>query len=453
MSSSVGLNILRPSLIAAAIHTIRNTKVSLYVHGAPGISKSAVARQVADSLGIAFIDVRLSQMAPEDVRGIPMLGERDGMTGVIWQPPLSFPRDLDYVKTEEVRGIKTIRFFNPLGDNRIHYCTSYDVAVQPVDPTHVVLITERQVDRFTVMLRDMSGQPVCGEVQWRVSGAAKAILGLEEFNSAPPSVMAAAYQLILDRRLGDYLVPDGVTLLAMGNRDGDKGTTYKLPKPVANRFDHLEMKVEFEDWNEWAIANMIHSDVVGYLTKWPSKLFDVDFAKHLDHAFATPRSWEFVSKVISQPNVPKDVLRALICGAIGDAIGNEFLLHRQFTHDMPDIRDIFSGHASVFRAKNPQYTTQIAYSLCVQICYDLKTRFDAVSAAHRSAQERDKSPEQITLWTEADRALGYIIDNFAPEISFAMHHIALRTYKLRFNSTKMPRFLAFASQYRDLVMA
>ena len=452
MSSSIGLNKLRPSLIAAATHTIRNTQVSLYVHGAPGISKSAVARQVADSLGIAFIDVRLSQMAPEDVRGIPMLGERDGMTGVIWHPPLSFPRDLDYVKTEEVSGTQTIRFFNPLGDNRIRYCTFCDITAEPVAPGHTVTIVDRQLDRFTVSLTDMSGVPVTGMVQWRVTGRAEAILGLEEFNSAPPSVMAAAYQLILDRRLGDYLVPDGVTLLAMGNRDHDKGTTYKLPKPVANRFVHLEMKVDFEDWSEWAIRNTIHSDVVGYLTKWPSKLFDEEFAKHPEHPFATPRSWEFVSKIVSQPNVPKDALRALICGAIGDAQGNEFLLHRQFTHDMPDIRDIFSGNVKTFRAKNPQYTTQIAYSLCVQICYDLKVRFDTVHAAYRSPQERDKSTEQITLWTEADRALGYIIDNFAPEISFAMHHIALRTYKLRFNSTKMPRFLAFASQYRDLVM-
>src|SRR5882672_7305111 len=148
----VAFNRLRPSLVASAIETMRHTDISLYVHGAPGISKSAVARQVADKLGIAFIDLRLSQMAPEDVRGVPVMGEIDGMKGVIWSPPLFFPRDLDYQKTEIVSGIQTIRFFNPIGSNGVHYCTKPEVrlVVAANDP---VQITDRQIDRFTVAVQ------------------------------------------------------------------------------------------------------------------------------------------------------------------------------------------------------------------------------------------------------------------------------------------------------------
>src|SRR5262245_34450535 len=111
--SDIALNKLRPSLIAAAIETMRDTGLSLYIHGAPGISKSAVLSQGATKLGESFIDLRPSQLAPEDLRGVPMLGDVHGVQGVLWTPPLVFPRDLDYQQTERVDGGKTIHFFNP----------------------------------------------------------------------------------------------------------------------------------------------------------------------------------------------------------------------------------------------------------------------------------------------------------------------------------------------------
>jgi hypothetical protein len=350
-----------------------------------------------------------------------------------------------------VQGTQVIRFFNPLGNNNVHYCTRPQITVQAVDRTHLATIVDSADDRFTVSLLDMTGQPVSGMVQWQVQGPAEAILALEEFNSAPPSVMAAAYQLILDRRLGDYVVPAGVTLLAMGNRDKDRGVTYRLPKPLANRFIHLEMEPNVEDWCEWAISQRLHPDVVSYLMKFPNNLLDRDFAKKPPNSFASPRTWEFVAKIISQPNIASDVVRALVCGAIGDAIGNEFLLHRQFVADMPDIRGIFSGEITQFHATNPQYTTQIAYSLCLQLCYDLKARSDSINGKFRSNVQRDMSTEQMLLWTEADRAIGYIIDNFQPEIAMMMCKLAY-TCKVKLSGLKMKRFRAFVERHRDLVM-
>ena len=85
-------------------------------------------------------------------------------------------------------------------------------------------------------------------------------------NSAAPSVQAAAYQLILNRKVGTYTLPDNVLIVAAGNREADKGVVYRMPAPLANRFIHLEMKPEFDDWLEWAVNHNIHKDVVGYLT-------------------------------------------------------------------------------------------------------------------------------------------------------------------------------------------
>ena len=80
------------------------------------------------------------------------------------------------------------------------------------------------------------------------------ILLLDELNSAPAMVQAAFYQLILDRRLGEYTLPDGWVIIAAGNRDGDRAHTTRMPTPLRNRFVHLEFEVDAQEWSEWAIS-------------------------------------------------------------------------------------------------------------------------------------------------------------------------------------------------------
>jgi hypothetical protein len=237
-------------------------------------------------------------------------------------------------------------------------------------------------------------------------------------------------------------------LLAMGNRDSDKGVTFKLPKPVANRFVHLEMIVDFDDWVVWATQNKIHSDVVGYLAKWQSKLLDFQ-PESPAHSFATPRTWEFVSKLISRP-ATTETLRALVCGAIGTAIGTEFLLHREFMADMPDAKSILDGTTIAFRPENPQYATQIAYSTAVQVLYLLKEQNDAIKRKYASKPTDDRSAERKKWYQQADRAVGYMADHFAPEVNVVAMRMAMLTYGLRFSSEQMPRYVEFTKQYRDL---
>ena len=123
------------------------------------------------------------------------------------------------------------------------------------------------------------------------------VLFLDEMNSAAPSVQAAAYQLILNRKVGQYKLPDNVMIVAAGNREADKGVTYRMPAPLANRFVHLELAVDFDDWFEWAVENNIESDVIGYLQFAKQDLYTFD-PKSPSRSFATPRSWSFVSELL-----------------------------------------------------------------------------------------------------------------------------------------------------------
>jgi hypothetical protein len=167
------------------------------------------------------------------------------------------------------------------------------------------------------------------------------VLFLDEMNSAAPAVQAAAYQLILNRRVGQYKLPDNVMIVAAGNRDADKGVTYRMPAPLANRFIHLELAVSFDDWFDWAVNNNVHKDVVGYLQFSKKDLYDFD-PKSPSRSFATPRSWTFVSELL-EDGLDTETTTDLVSGAIGEGLAVKFMAHRKVASSMPNPSDILEG--------------------------------------------------------------------------------------------------------------
>jgi MoxR-like ATPase len=160
------------------------------------------------------------------------------------------------------------------------------------------------------------------------------LLFLDEMNAGLPSTQAAAYQLVLDRRLGSYKVPDNCAIIAAGNRDGDRGVTYTMPAPLANRFIHLEYEVNFDDWRKWALGAGIRTEVLSYLAFRPGSLMDFDPNKK---AFPTPRSWEFVSDTLTiDGSVSPEVERALIAGSVGDGVAAEFAGFLKIHRNLPN---------------------------------------------------------------------------------------------------------------------
>ena len=237
------------------------------IWGPPGIGKSELVEGITKELNGYMIDLRLGQMEPTDIRGIPFYNKEIGKMD--WAPPVELP-------DEEL-------------------ASQYPIVV----------------------------------------------LFLDELNSAAASVQAAAYQLILNRRIGKYVLPKNVVMVAAGNRESDKGVTYRMPTPLANRFIHQEMKVDFPSWQEWAVNNNIHKDGVGYLSFAKQDLYDFD-AKSASRAFATPRSWTFVSQLLDEEE-DKDTVTNLIAGTVGEGLAVKFMAHRKVASKMPNPTDILSG--------------------------------------------------------------------------------------------------------------
>src|SRR6266852_4292136 len=121
------------------------------------------------------------------------------------------------------------------------------------------------------------------------------ILFLDELNSATAMVQASCYQLVLDRKLGEYTLPDGWAIVAAGNRESDRGVTTRMPTPLRNRFTHLQFEVDMQEWCEWGIRASIRPEVIAFVRFRPDLLsvFDRDA-----NAFPSPRSWAFVSKIL-----------------------------------------------------------------------------------------------------------------------------------------------------------
>lgn len=437
---------LKPSEIAASIMTIAKTMVSMFVWGPPGISKSATAKQVANRMGRAFIDVRLSQIDPTDLRGIPY-PTADG-EGVRWSAPIVLPRNLDVEKVIEIEAVSTkVHFTNLRGANKIYYVTDPKISAKALNKDHTVKITEEGPDSFYVTLFDKSGAEVAGKLQYTVTGDAKAILGLEEFNSAPPSVQAAAYQLVLDRALGEYEVPDGVVIIGMGNRDQDKGVTFKMPTPIMNRFVHLEMRPDFDDWQKWALDSMVNPEVVGYLSAFKNELFDFEPGSAA-RGFPTPRSWTFVSDILNaEDDMPEMVAMGLFTGAVGDASGLKFLEFRKIAQDLPHAEHILNGSLKKMPKK---VDVSLAYALTTTLCYELKERHAKVlrlGAAWQSSADRKR-------WLqEADNVLEFMMTNFPAEICIMGAKAAISIHRLPFDTMKMKHFDTFAGEYKDLIMA
>ena len=168
------------------------------------------------------------------------------------------------------------------------------------------------------------------------------ILFLDEISAAPQSVQAAAYQITLDRVVGEHKLPDNCIVIAAGNRVTDKSVSFKMPKALANRLLHVEIEGSFESWRKWAVRNGINSKVLGYLSFRNDRLFGFD-ATNDDLAFPTPRSWEMVSSILNNVKDNVAAMHPMIAGLIGAGPALEFRTWCKVYKDLPTMDAIFAG--------------------------------------------------------------------------------------------------------------
>lgn len=257
---------MRPSQISQALELLIAAKQPVMLHGSPGVGKSQIVKQVADKLEYEMIDLRLSQLDPVDLRGVPSVSR--GKTA--WNVPSFLP----------------------------------------------------------------------------TSG--KGVLFLDEINSAAQATQAAAYQLVLDRKLGDYELPEGWAMVAAGNRMNDRAIVNQMSTALKNRFTHLNFEVNNDDWCQWALNNNICIEVLGFLRFRPMLLNEFEQRDESKEereriqrlrdkpSFATPRSWEFLSRVLQRAPA-QEIEYELYSGIVGEGCAAEFMGYMKYYRNLPNL--------------------------------------------------------------------------------------------------------------------
>jgi hypothetical protein len=257
----------------------------VFLWGAPGIGKSSLVRAFAESLGLECVTMLGTQLAPEDLIGVPQIV--DGRSR--FAPPVSIARD----------------------------------------------------------------EPYC--------------LFLDELNASSAEVQKAFYSLILDRRIGEYELPEGSVVIGAGNRATDNALARPMASALLNRLVHVHLRASASDWIGWAGPAGIHPWVLDYLTNRPDHLWKAP--PKTEEPFSTPRSWHMLSDALHSygEGIDDETLRVLAFGTLSaphassfrafvktvrNAYGLEAILKGQTGWPAdPQDRDLLYFLAETFRAR------------------------------------------------------------------------------------------------------
>jgi len=257
------------------------------------------------------------------------------------------------------------------------------------------------------------------------------ILFLDELSAAPQSVQAAAYQLTLNRAIGEHKLPDNTLVMAAGNRTTDRAVAYKMPSALANRMMHFDICVDFKTWSQWAIEKgNIHPYVLGYLSYDMSKLYLED--KSIDEvAFPTPRSWMFVSNILNTLGELDDIgkCHSIISSCIGIGTTVEFIAWSKIYRDLPNTEDIFNG-----KVVNYPGSPDALYALIGSMT-TYATRREKESCANGLTAAEIENVCRFCASIPADYAMSFYLNIFGTE-------------SIRLKLTKSACFMAWGKQHR-----
>lgn len=171
------------------------------------------------------------------------------------------------------------------------------------------------------------------------------ILFLDELSAAPQSVQAAAYQISLDRKIGEFALPANCIVVAAGNRTTDQSVAYKMPKALCNRLMHFNISTNYDEWRTWAQNNGVSDKIIAYLAFDNSRLCMEPESSDL--VYCTPRSWEFVSTLLKACGDEPEEIHDLIAACVGNDAALEFEAFCKGYVNLPPVDEIVKGKCKV----------------------------------------------------------------------------------------------------------
>ena len=299
---------LSPSQVRSALKTLVALKRPGFVWGPPGIGKSELIASIAAEDHMELRDVRLNLMDPTDIKGFPVPNTDHGH--MEWLPADFLPHM--EVETEILVDKEGVRLYqNDDGDGLCYE-----------DGTP---FKETTKNKPSTELR-------------RIPNDSKGILFLDELNQAPPMVQAAAYQLLLTRKVGNYTLPDGWAMLGAGNRETDRSNAQRMPAALSLRLVHIDMEPSVDDWCAWALENtdQVPVELLSFIRFKSNLLHKFDPTRRVS---PNPRSWVFCGQLTNAPLDPA-IRLAMMQGTVGAAEASEYVAYLGMWQDLPSVEQV-----------------------------------------------------------------------------------------------------------------
>lgn len=297
-----------------------NTPIMLW--GPPGIGKSSLIHQISAELDREVLDLRLAQLEPTDLRGVPMPNRETGRAA--WYLPAFWPTSATEDMTREV-----------------------------------VVTSGKKLVKKKVPVK--KGCCLTGP----------GIVFLDEIEKAPVSVKNASLQLVLDRMIGTYKLPDDWALVCAGNREEDGCFSAPLGAALSNRMIHLNIEPDVESWASWARDNNVIEDVIGFLHFKPELLYK----QTEDHAFPSPRSWVMGSQLIASVKTQREQ-KELLGASVGRGAASEYTVWAN-VYKSVDPEAIFAGQMPDFTGKDQSFK----YAVTMAVAFSLRKRKGGIKKA------------------------------------------------------------------------
>lgn len=166
------------------------------------------------------------------------------------------------------------------------------------------------------------------------------LLFLDEITNAPMAVQAAAYQLILDRQVGQHQIHDKVRIVSAGNLiDDGAAVTGEMSTALKSRMAHINIEVSIEDWLDWALTSGVHHSITSFIQFKPTSLYHFDKKSDAD-TFPCPRTWGMADKLVQSLGLNDPSIQSALSATISDGAATEFVNYCKNFVGLPTYQDI-----------------------------------------------------------------------------------------------------------------
>lgn len=165
---------------------------------------------------------------------------------------------------------------------------------------------------------------------------------LDELTSAPRAVQASAYKLLHEQEIGSHQLHPKVAMVGAGNLDTDNAIVEPMSTALQSRLIHMEVQLDSEAWLNWAMGAGIDHRITSYIKYKPTVLYNFD-PDHTDVTYASPRTWEYVSKLIHGAPALDHTWLPLLAGTVSQGVAREFIGHTKIYEDLVTIDEVKSN--------------------------------------------------------------------------------------------------------------